>query len=368
MGRAYRRVARRDPDPRPRTIVRVTALLAPPPPEGLRPGAAPTVSVVIAAHEAAGTIGTAIESVLAQTVAPIEIVVADDGSTDDLAGALAPFGPAVRLVRIEHGGEARARNAAIAAATGEFVAVLDADDRFAPGRLAAVARVLAERPDLDLVTTDAVLELDGRVVGTAYHDDHRFEVEDQRRAILDRNFVFGQVVIRRARILELGGYDPAISHTTDWDCWIRLVLAGGRLGCIAAPLGVYTMRESAMSASRMAMYDGRIATLTKTLGDPRLTAAERVAAEARVATERRRSEREALRIALVCRAEDRRALARRVMGDREQPARARLEAMVATIVPGLVASRRRAQDRDSWIGVGDRRFPRAAGQPRTSQR
>lgn len=343
-----------------RTIVAVPPLLAPVPVAGTRSVAAPTISVVIAAYEAAAVIGTAIESVLAQSVAPIEIVVCDDGSSDDLAGALEPFGSIVRLVRIEHGGEAVARNAAIAAAAGEFVAVLDADDRFAPGRLAAIARVLAERPDLDLVTTDAVLELDGRVVGTVYHDDNRFEVADQRRVILDHNFVFGQVVVRRDRMLELGGYDPAIRYTTDWDCWIRLVLAGGRLGCIDAPLGVYTMHEAAMSASRQRMYDGRVDTLTKTLADPRLADDERARVEARRRHEQRRSDREALRVALVRRDRDRRTRAIAVARDAGQPRGARAKALVATVVPSVVAGRLRARDRDSWIGVGDQRFPRAA--------
>ena len=336
------------------------ALLAPTPPDALRSVPTPTVSVVIAAFEAAGVIATAIESVLSQSEPALEIVVCDDGSSDDLAGALAPFGSSVRMVRIEHGGEARARNAAIAAAMGEFVAVLDADDRFAPGRLAAVARVLAQRPDLDLVTTDAVLEIDGRIVGTVYHDDNRFEVADQRRMILDRNFVFGQVVVRRARMLDLGGYDPGIQYTTDWDCWIRLVLAGGRLGCIDAPLGVYTMHEAAMSASRRRMYDGRVDTLTKTLADPRLTDDERARVATRRDEERRRSAREALRTALVLRSPGRRSLAVAVVRDGRQPGGARAKALVAAVWPSLVAGRLRARDRDSWVGVGDRRFPRSA--------
>lgn len=106
---------------------------------------APAISIVIAAFEAAATIGATIRSVIAQSPSPLEIVVCDDGSSDDLAGALSEFGEKVRLVRIEHGGEAKAKNAAIEAASGEFVAIIDADDRFLPGRLAAIQRVLIER-------------------------------------------------------------------------------------------------------------------------------------------------------------------------------------------------------------------------------
>ena len=94
---------------------------------------APTISIVIAAFDAAKTIGATIRSVIAQSTSPFEIVVCDDGSSDDLAGSLSEFGERVRLIRIEHGGEARAKNAAIEAATGEFVAIIDADDRSCRG-------------------------------------------------------------------------------------------------------------------------------------------------------------------------------------------------------------------------------------------
>jgi hypothetical protein len=159
-------------------------------------------------------------------------------------------------------------------------------------------------------------------------------------------------------MLELGGYDETITHTTDWECWIRLVLAGGRLGCIDAPLGVYTMREAAMSASRRRMYEGRVATLSKTLADARLTAPERARVVARRDEEVRRSAREALRAALLREDPARRTLAWAVARDGGQPAPARLRSLVAAVAPIVVGRRLRARARDSWVGVGDRRFPR----------
>ena len=110
----------------------------------------PVCSVVIPAFQAAASIGDAVRSVLDQDVPPMEIVVVDDGSTDDVTGALAPFGDAVRLVRIDHGGESAAKNAGVLAARGDWVALLDADDRFLPGRLAALVGLAIARPDLDL--------------------------------------------------------------------------------------------------------------------------------------------------------------------------------------------------------------------------
>src|SRR5439155_20633388 len=151
------------------------------PPTRSRPRAAakadevkdPTFSVVIAAYQAAGTIGDAIESALAQTHPPVEIIVSDDGSSDDLEGALAPYRERIVVLKNEHRGPGAARNAALRRATGEFVAILDADDVFEPGRLAALAGLAKSRPELDILATDAVLERVGKDVGRFYREDFR---------------------------------------------------------------------------------------------------------------------------------------------------------------------------------------------------
>src|SRR5436305_10109763 len=135
--------------------------LAPVPTASVEPGPEPAFSVIVAAYEAAGTIAAAIDSALAQTLAPHEVIVCDDGSTDDLEGALAPYRDQIVLIRQENAGEGAAKNAAARAATGDFVVVLDADDRFLPERLEALCELAVARPDLDIPTTDAFPELDG---------------------------------------------------------------------------------------------------------------------------------------------------------------------------------------------------------------
>src|SRR5437764_13080186 len=102
-------------------------LLAPPA-QNVTPGAVPSFSVAIAAYQVADTIGAALESALAQTVPPHEVVVCDDGSTDDLEGARAPYRDRIVLVRQENGGEASAKDAAARPAPGGLVAILGADD------------------------------------------------------------------------------------------------------------------------------------------------------------------------------------------------------------------------------------------------
>ncbi len=228
-------------------------------------GRRPTFSAVIAAFQAAAYIGDAIDSLLAQTLAPHEIIVCDDGSTDDLTGALRPYRDRVILIRKENGGEASAKNAAARSAAGDFLAIIDADDVYLPERLEALAELSAKRSDLDLLTTDCFMVVDGRVVRQGDHPGYRFETDNQRLAILQRNFLVGGITaVRRERFLEIGGFDESLRWATDWDCWIRLILTGSSAGLVAAPLAEYRIRPTGLASNRLRMFEGRIAVLQKT--------------------------------------------------------------------------------------------------------
>lgn len=110
----------------------------------------PLVSVMIGVYNAERYLGEAIESVLAQSYEPIELIVVDDGSTDASA-AVAQRYPQARTIRQPNGGNGSARNRAVQEATGELYAFLDADDRFTPGKLALQKAILDERPEIDMV-------------------------------------------------------------------------------------------------------------------------------------------------------------------------------------------------------------------------
>ncbi len=325
----------------------------------MSPGAVPGFSVVMAAYQAAGTIGEAVESALSQQPPPVEVVVADDGSTDDIEGALASFGDRVLLLRGAHRGEGAAKNRAFAAASGDFVVLLDADDVYLPGRIEALGSLASARPDLDLLTTDANLEYAGRVIGRCYHAGNRFAIDEQRSAIIARNFVFGLAAIRRERLLSIGGFDEAIPFTADWDCWIRLLVGGARAGLVDEPLASYRLHESAMSAGRLDMYRGRVRTLRKTRENPALTDAEREIVERGIVAEEARVAREALDDAVAHRSGGGRRLAWRVLRDDSQPSRSRAKAGLAMLVPSAVGRLVRRKRRHTWVGVGDLRLPRS---------
>jgi glycosyltransferase involved in cell wall biosynthesis len=319
----------------------------------------PTFSVLIAAYESAGFIHDAVQSALDQEPPPLELIVGDDGSTDDLAGALAPFGTAVRVVRIEHAGEAAAKNAAAAAATGHFLAFLDADDRFLPGRLAAIGQLAAEEPDLDVITTDAYLVHDGRVLDRCYGPGHAFAPADQRSAILRTNFVLGLSAVRRSRFVEVGGFDTSVLYTTDWELWIRLIFSGSRVGIVPKPLAEYRLHGASMSARRAAMSRGRLDTLARAAARSDLSDGERAILEETRRREQARLAREMLKQELsngTRSSARRRAL--RLLVSADQPFATRLKALASLLAPGTVSRQLQAEDARSFVTVGDRRLQR----------
>ena len=142
---------------------------------------------------------------------------------------------------------------------------------YLPGRLAALAELAWARPDLDVLTSDAVLEVDGEAVRRCYTPELPFEVDDQRSAILRRNFVFGLAAVRRERFLEAGGFDESLRYATDWDLWARLILDGSRVGAVMEPLARYRLRAGSLSGSRANLLAGRVRVLEKAAGHPSLS-------------------------------------------------------------------------------------------------
>lgn len=235
-------------------------------------GEVPSFSVIIAAYQAAEFIAEAVESVLAQTAPAHEVIVCDDGSTDELERALAPYRDEIVLIRKERGGAASALNVAAEAASGDFVAVLDADDAYLPERLEALGGLAAAHPDLDIVTTDALVERDGRVVGR-FNAQVEFAVDDQRLAILDRCFCAWSAY-RRDRLIAAGGYDETLSIAYDWESALRLIYGGSRAGLVAEPLYRYRLRPASLAANRLASLAERVDMLANVERRQRLSPVE----------------------------------------------------------------------------------------------
>lgn len=244
-------------------------------------GAPAAVSVVIPARNAAATIGRAVASACAQTVPPCEIIVVDDASSDaTIEAARAAGGAAVRTIALPaRQGAAGARNAGIAAARGEFIAFLDADDCWDADKTTRQMAVLAAHPAMTFCACRARhVGEDGRAIGPIHGGVPVATGAEAWRALLAENFVATPCVIaRRDALLAAGGFDPALPVAEDQDLWIRLALAG-EVGFVEAVL--VTVQDRPGSLSRE--YAARTAevTLAMVLGHierqrGRLTRAER---------------------------------------------------------------------------------------------
>lgn len=329
-----------------------------PPASDVRPGPTPTFSVIVAAYNVADVIGDALESVRSQTHAPLELIVCDDGSTDELERALEAYRGEIQLLRKENGGEASAKNAAAAAAKGDFVVILDADDVYFPDRIEALCALARERPDLDILTTDGLLVAGERVVRHVYDRTWSFEVADQRRAILQRNFIFGLTAVRRELLLEHDGFDESILWTTDWDLWLRLILAGARAGCVDRPLALYRLRETSLTAHRRELLLGKLSTLEKARGNPDLLDAERPVLEDSLAAYTRELALMDLRLAVAAGAPGVRSQALGLLRTRGYTPRVRLELAAMGAAPRMLGQMLRRQAASSWVGAAGIRVRR----------
>lgn len=222
-------------------------------------------SVVIPTCNSASTLGRALDSVCAQSLPAHEIIVVDDGSTDATCHLVHSYGARVRYVWQRNSGVASARNAGVLAASGEWVAFLDADDWYLPDRLRLHAEWIADDPTLDFLTGDyEYRDCAGRLLGTSLeqHVAGRSILECARgasRIILDQDaeieaFVadhFGDthtLSVPRATFTALAGYPAGFSVCEDVHFLIRLVARSRRIGVVCRPLGVYVIHDN--SATR----------------------------------------------------------------------------------------------------------------------
>jgi glycosyltransferase involved in cell wall biosynthesis len=224
---------------------------------------APAFTVALAAFNEEDWIGSAIRSVLAQTRDDFELVVVDDGSTDATADVIRGFqtDPRIRLVSQENTGLAGALNAAIAAGTAPYVALIDADDRWMPTYLEEMGRVLDDDPEAGFAYPDAWGYSDPtrrfyRVspnTDMGAPDPPPNDPEQFLRLLVQSNFVFGLASMRRAAFDEVGGFNEALRACEDYELWIRLLSHGYRATYSPNRLVIVWNRGESMSKDERIM-------------------------------------------------------------------------------------------------------------------
>jgi glycosyltransferase involved in cell wall biosynthesis len=221
---------------------------------GFMPGS--KISVIIPAYNAERFLGETIQSVLDQTFQDFEVIVVDDGSTDSTREVVAAFDDQrIRYTYQDNRGPAAARNTGIAAAKGEYIAPLDADDLALPHRFAAQIGILEAHPSLAVVGSGYKwIDEEGCDVPWDNHSWQRWpELNQIRDWLFDCPFVPSATMFRRAAWEDVGGFDEGLIGPEDWHFWMRLVLGGHQMGWHKDVVCLYRHRHDGVShdAERM---------------------------------------------------------------------------------------------------------------------
>ena len=218
-------------------------------------------SVVIPTHGRPDALRRAVDSVLAQTITDLEVIVVDDAGV--------PSAPVFQDARVTvlrqplNGGVSAARNRGAEAARAEWIAFLDDDDLWYPRRLEAISAVLEE---IDgerhtIVTTDLEVQDDGHVTHL-YSQERPFEAEDQLLQSILRPFLTVMFVVHADLLREVGGFDEQLRSAEDADLLSRLLLAGGRVHLVDEPLARYN-RGDGRTRDRALTWVGKLLWLEK---------------------------------------------------------------------------------------------------------
>jgi len=185
----------------------------------------PGVSVVIPARNAGAFLVEALDSVFAQGLEDPEVVVVDDGSTDDTAGVAAAYGRGVRLISQPAGGSGRARNVGLSATRGDLVAFLDADDIWVAGKSALQIPVLVSDPSLALVFSDMVDFEGSTTAARTYFAERGFDGRCRASSIFLYDMISTPtVILRRSCLAGVGAFDESLPIGQDTDLWFRIAL------------------------------------------------------------------------------------------------------------------------------------------------
>jgi len=207
----------------------------------------PRVSVIMANYNYGRYLASAIESVLAQTLSDLELIVVDDGSTDDSLSVLARYADKdrIRILRVNHLGQPRAKNVGIDESNGQLIAFLDADDLWHPEKLERQLALFANDSRIGVVySRRTLIDESGNELPYAQPTLYRGDVLSR---MFQSNFVcFSSAVVRRRVLEHVGWFDPNIDLAIDYDLWLR-VASHYHFDYVDAPLVKYRVGHGNLS-------------------------------------------------------------------------------------------------------------------------
>ena len=232
----------------------------------------PLVSVIIPAYNSQATLADAVASVLAQSLGDFELIVIDDGSSDDTLAIARSFSDArIEVVAAPHSGlPAVARNLGLQVASGEYVAFLDSDDTWQPTKLERQLALFSASPEVGAVHCGAVYLVSDEpdAVPLSWRLANPAPPARVLAELLRRNTIYTpSMVVRRALLERVGGFDPdpRLRGPEDLDLWLRLAEQGAWFGYLAEPQLVYRVRAGSVSRMRLTDLQGTAVAIERAL-------------------------------------------------------------------------------------------------------
>jgi glycosyltransferase involved in cell wall biosynthesis len=221
-----------------------------------------SITVVIPTYNRGLELARALDSLVAQTDADFDVIVCDDGSTEDIAAVTRAYTDRLRLqlLRIENsGGPARPRNVAVAAAQTCWVSFLDSDDWWIPQRMARVKTSLTMGADIvyhQLAVHRVEASTDGKHPhGSLLGDPLRLADPLMHMIRFGNPLPTSATIVRRELMMEIGGFDESSDLVEDFDAWLRLASRGALMKLIPESLGWYAVGSDQISTFNLRQYE-----------------------------------------------------------------------------------------------------------------
>lgn len=212
------------------------------------------LSIVIPCYNSELYIENCINSILTQDYSNFEVLIVDDGSKDKTSTIVKRIidenkNKSLRYYFQHNNGQSSARNFGILHSKGKYIAFLDSDDYMAPNSLQVRMDTLKSKPSIDILHSDAFLNIDGNILEQTYKELYGAKIETKIiKNLLKQNFLINStVIVKKEVLLEVGMFDPLIFSAEDYDLWIRIALKNKQFDYVDIPTIVHTIRKSSLS-------------------------------------------------------------------------------------------------------------------------
>jgi glycosyltransferase involved in cell wall biosynthesis len=222
----------------------------------------PAISVIIPAYNQAMYVSEAIRSVLGQTYPDFELIVVDDGSTDETSQILAGFqDPRIHVIRQSNAGLSSARNTGLHESTAPLVTFLDADDYFLPNKLEVLSRYLENNLEIGLVAGRVIyIDHTGRTLVEAEKPSSLLELPG---LLFENPICVSGILLRRNWLERVGVFDESLRACEDWDLWLRLLIEGCQMAWVENLVVAYRIHPGQMTRQSDRMRKAIFAMLDK---------------------------------------------------------------------------------------------------------